>query len=203
MNEQHIHVPGGSLDYNKITDHIYIGSNQCCMTGLVEVLKNEGITTDISLEEERLDQPFGVEAYLWLPTPNHTPPTQDQLGFGAGMIRRLVKRGKRVYVHCKHGHGRAVTLVAAYFIQEGKTPQEAEEFIKTKRPTIHLQELQKEALKEFWKTAQILLSTTSQKRFMCSICGMQYLDESIAKRCQAWCSEHHSCNLDIIKYAVN
>jgi hypothetical protein len=32
---------------------------------------------------------------------------------------------------------------------------------------------------------------------------LRYLTEDMAKKCEAWCVEHQSCNLDIIKYAVN
>lgn len=47
------------LEYNEITDGIYIGTNQCCQTHFDEKLKKEGITADISLEEDRLDAPRG------------------------------------------------------------------------------------------------------------------------------------------------
>jgi len=57
---------------------------------------------------------------------------------------------KKVYVHCQNGHGRAPTLVAAYLIRQGKTPMEAIEFIKSKRPTIHLEEVQISALETFF-----------------------------------------------------
>ena len=202
MIEPHSHVSGSPLDYNQITDNIFIGSNQCCVMGIAEVLKQEGVVADISLEDIRLDQPFGVESYLWLPTPDHTPPTQDQLGLGAEAIESLAKRNKRIYVHCKHGHGRAATLVAAYFVLQGKTPQEAEGLIKSKRSTIHLQESQREALHIFEETLKKDQPTASGKLFTCPACGLHYRDEKVAKQCQAWCEEHHSCNLDIIQHAV-
>lgn len=32
--------------------------------------------------------------------------------------------------------------------------------------------------------------------FVCEECGFAaYADEKIAEACQAWCSEHHSCNI--------
>jgi len=31
---------------------------------------------------------------------------------------------------------------------------------------------------------------------------LKYAEKEIAEKCQAWCSEHKSCNLDITKYAV-
>ncbi|MEM4255224.1 MAG: hypothetical protein QXR53_02750 [Candidatus Norongarragalinales archaeon] len=38
--------------------------------------------------------------------------------------------------------------------------------------------------------------------FYCEECGLAYEEEAIAEKCQAWCSEHKSCNLEIIKHAV-
>lgn len=137
------------LDYNYITDGIYIGTNQCCQTHFAEKLKKEGIEADISLEEERVDAPFGVQFYLWIPVKNQTPPTPDQLEFGVFALKKLVAMGKKIYVHCKNGHGRAPTLVAAYLISEGKSPVEAEAFIKAQRPSIHLEEVQRLAIQNF------------------------------------------------------
>lgn len=139
------------LDYNYITDGIYIGTNHCCKTHFDEKLKNEGIEADISLEEERIDAPFGVEFYLWIPVKNHMPPAPDQLEFGVSTLEELVKMGKKIYVHCKNGHGRAPTMMAAYLIKRGKSVEEAVDFIKARRPTIHLEKVQKEALIEFSK----------------------------------------------------
>lgn len=146
---KHRHTPGGPLDYDFIADGIYIGTNQCCVIGIAEVLKKEGINADISLEDGRLDQPFGVEEYLWLPTPDHMPPTGDQLGIGVEAIDALIRRHKKIYAHCKNGHGRAPTLVAAYFISKGHTPESAFAIIKEHRLAAHLQDSQMEALQVF------------------------------------------------------
>lgn len=143
------HPQNKKLDYNFIADGIYIGTNQCCQTHFDEELKKLGITADISLEEERLDAPFGVDFYTWIPVKNHLPPNQDQMEFGVSTLEKLVAMKKKVYVHCKNGHGRAPTLVSAYLIRKGKSPEEAEAFIKLKRPTMHLEEIQREALKSF------------------------------------------------------
>lgn len=137
------------LEYNYIADGIFIGTNQCCQTHFDERLKKEGITADISLEEDRLDAPFGVDFYVWIPVKNHTPPMPDQLEFGVSVLEKLVAIGKKVYVHCKNGHGRAPTLVAAYLISKGKSPEEAEAFIESKRPTMHMEKAQREALRDF------------------------------------------------------
>lgn len=146
-----VHSQNQGFEYNHIIDGIFIGTNQCCQTHFEKRLLQQGITADISLEENRLDSPFGVEFYLWLPVKDHTPPTQVQLELGVVFLEKLVARGRKVYVHCRRGHGRAPTLVAAYLIKQGYTPEAAEELIKAQRPSIHLQPSQRQALEDFFK----------------------------------------------------
>lgn len=147
--KEHPHIK--TLDYNHIIDGIYIGNNQCCQIHFDKKLKEEGITADVSLEKERVDAPFGVEFYIWIPIKNHTSPTQEQLDFGVYVLGKLTSMKKKIYVHCQNGHGRASTLVSAYLIKQGKNPDEAITFIKTKRTSVHLKDSQKKALIEFSK----------------------------------------------------
>ena len=147
--EKHEHRKEGELNYDYITGGMFLGTNQCCATGLSDVLKKEGITVDISLEEHKLDQPFGVEAYLWIPVEDETPPTFDQLDFGVIALEEFVRQGKKVYIHCKNGHGRSTTLLTAYLIKQGKTFEEAKLLIKEKRPVIHFSKAQTQALQDY------------------------------------------------------
>lgn len=147
MNKHHPQIK--ELEYNYIADGIYIGTNQCCRTHFDENLRKEGITADISLEGKQVDAPFGVDFYVWIPTPDHAAPTPDQLDFGVAVLEKLVLLKRKIYVHCQNGHGRASTLVAAYLLKQGKSLDEAIEFIKIKRPAIHLEKVQKEALAKF------------------------------------------------------
>lgn len=149
MNPQDTHPP---LDYHHIADGIFIGTNVCCQAHFDERLLQEGITADVSLEEEQLDAPFGVEFFLWLPVKDLTPPTPDQLALGVSALTKLVALKKKVYVHCRLGHGRAPTLAAAYFISKGKTIEEAEAFIRAQRPVTHLEPAQQEALRAYQKS---------------------------------------------------
>lgn len=68
---------------------------------------------------------------------------------GVTILETLVGLQKKVYVHCKNGHGRAPTLVAAYLMKQEKSVEEAEDFLKTKRSAVHIREVQKEALRAF------------------------------------------------------
>jgi len=139
------------LEFNYIADGIYIGTNQCCQMDFDAVLVKEEITYDISLEKERIDAPYGVTSYVWIPVEDHQAPTQEQIEFGVSVLEKIVAMGKKVYVHCKNGHGRAPTLVAAYFIKQGRTVDESIAIIKEKRPPIHLEEVQNKLLEEFYK----------------------------------------------------
>jgi protein-tyrosine phosphatase len=123
----------------------------------------KGIKADISLEEKRLDQPFGVNYYLWLPTKDGRAPSFKQLLIGANFIKQLISNKIKVYVHCEHGHGRSSTLVAAYFILEGKSVDEAIGLIKKNRHGIHLSEYQIKALKIFESKIRKFYATKGRK----------------------------------------
>ncbi|MBI1973953.1 dual specificity protein phosphatase family protein [Candidatus Micrarchaeota archaeon] len=145
------HHPKPAFEYSKISEHVYIGTNQCCQGHFNRQLLSKGISADVSLEETRIDQPFGVQYYLWLPTRDHAAPSFKQLLVGARFIQQLAANGVKTYVHCQHGHGRAPALVAAYLVLEGKTSERAFELIKRKRPGAHPNAKQLRAVEEFQK----------------------------------------------------
>ena len=39
-------------------------------------------------------------------------------------------------------------------------------------------------------------------KFQCPVCKLWYAEKEWAERCQAWCLEHQSCNLEITKHAI-
>ncbi len=139
------------FDYNKITSLIYLGTNSCCQTHFKQELLNKGIRGDISLEGERIDQPEGIDCFLWLPVKDHTAPSLKQLWIGVKTIEALLDQKVKIYLHCKNGHGRAPTMLAAYFIYNGMTINQAIEKIVKKRPEIHIEESQKRQLQKFKK----------------------------------------------------
>jgi len=71
---------------------------------------------------------------------------------GATHIDSAVKNKEKIFVYCRLGHGRSPTLVAAYFILQGLSAQEAVAKIKEKRPEIHPVAEQIEALEKFART---------------------------------------------------
>ncbi len=134
------------FDYDQITDEIFIGTNMCCHYGFAKELLAKGIRADISLEKDRIDAPDGVDYFLWLPTEDHAPPSPKHLELGVRALDFFVKNKIKVYLHCKNGHGRAPTLVAAYLVSTGMSVNEAVSFIKQKRTNVHLNEAQIKAI---------------------------------------------------------
>lgn len=144
---EHKHTP-----WSKITDYIYIGTNECCQAKrFARELLKEGIEANISLEEWRVDAPFGVKYYLWLPVKEHTAPTPLQFKIGVAMIDQLIKAKKKIYIHCEKGHGRAPALVTAYLISKGMKLDQAIKFLKSKR-RVYIHPKQRSALKRFKKS---------------------------------------------------
>ena len=43
----------------------------------------------------------------------------------------------------------------------------------------------------------------SDTLFTCPECGLTYNEKTWAEKCEAWCKEHESCNLDVIKHAID
>jgi predicted ATP-dependent serine protease len=41
-----------------------------------------------------------------------------------------------------------------------------------------------------------------KKYFICEECGFAYKEMDWAEKCQAWCKEHNSCNMEITKHAI-
>lgn len=147
---------GHEIDYSQITENIYIGSDMCkgptCLVHSA-IFKKLGVCGEVNLEVERHEDPTpGVDVYVWLPVTDGEAPTIDQLMIGSAAIAEMVNLGNTVYVHCKNGHGRSPTLVAAYLVRfKRMTVDGAIEFIKQKRPEIHVEENQIQALIQFKK----------------------------------------------------
>ena len=40
------------------------------------------------------------------------------------------------------------------------------------------------------------------KRYKCPECGFSYKEKEWADKCEAWCREHKTCNVEIIEHAI-
>jgi len=144
---EHKHI---NLSYNKIEELIYAGNNMCCQTHFEEELLSKGIAVDISLELEKFDNPKGVKYFFWFPWKEDTAPSKELIEIGLKTVDNLIERNIKMYIHCKNGHGRTTTFLAAYFIRtKGITADEALKLVKEKRPSTHLNETQRSFLREF------------------------------------------------------
>lgn len=145
---------GHVFDYSKVEDKIYIGSD-LCEGGVCpihgEEFKQLGVFVEINLSAERNERPPEfIKSYTWLPVADGYSPDQLQLDIGTLIMNAAIEVGGVVYTHCRNGHGRSPTLVAAYHIRyRGKSVDEAAMFLKEKRPEIHIEETQFKELRTF------------------------------------------------------
>lgn len=138
------------IKYSRITPYIYVGTNLCCRDHSL-FLQKLGVSVDIDLGYEHGERVITkpMEITLYLPTRDHHAPSLEKLIVGASLLDIAVRAKKRVYVHCKNGHGRAPALVAAYLMTRGMSLQEALAFLKERRPVAHLNREQRAALHRF------------------------------------------------------
>lgn len=96
--------------------------------------------------------PKDIECYVWLPVVDGHAPNMHQFDTGTAVINEAIQNDKKVYVHCKNGHGRGPVLLAAYFVRyKGMSVEKAEKLLKEKRPEIHIEEEQTKALTDYKK----------------------------------------------------
>lgn len=128
--------------YSRITPQLFVGG-QYSKRGL-EQLRVRGFTSLVNLREEFDDAEAGISLgrYLYLPTIDDDAPTLEDLREGVEFLQDEIARGGKVYVHCMLGVGRSVTLIAAYLVSLGMTPEAAWELLRRKRPFIQPTEVQ-------------------------------------------------------------
>src|SRR3989338_1111377 len=102
------------LSYNQIEELIYAGNNMCCQKHFEMELLSKGITADISLEAERLDNQKGVKYFFWFPWVEDAAPTVELMELALKVVDDLLSQNIKVYIHCRNGHGRTTTFLAAY-----------------------------------------------------------------------------------------
>jgi atypical dual specificity phosphatase len=76
---------------------------------------------------------YGIEP-LHIPVPDFTAPTMDQLSLFIDEALPRMAAGGRVGVHCTAGRGRTGTFMAAYFVSQGMSPEDAIAEIRQLRP---------------------------------------------------------------------
>jgi predicted protein tyrosine phosphatase len=134
---------------SQITPHLYVGG-QHRAHGMAR-MRRRGITAVVNMRDEFDDEATGLSFphYLYLPTVDDAAPTLEHLKMGAEFIAGQIEDGGVVYVHCGSGIGRAATMAAAYFVDQGMSPGEAWDHIRQNRPFIKPTPPQIEQLERF------------------------------------------------------
>lgn len=154
---EHEHI---KMSYNQIDNLLFAGNNLCCQTHFEMELLSKGISADISFEAERLDNPQGVKYFFWFPWSEDTAPSLELMDLALKALDNFMENNIKTYAHCKNGHGRTTTFLASYFIRKNKVSvDKALELVFQKRPSGHLNEIQKEFLKEFEKSLKLGVKT--------------------------------------------
>ncbi len=46
------------------------------------------------------------------------------------------------------------------------------------------------------------IKKNGRKLYVCEVCGFAYEEREWAEKCQQWCSEHDTCNVEITDHAA-
>lgn len=108
-----------------VDDNVIIGGIPFGFLGYPEHLRTEfGVGGVINMCEEykgpcKKYEMLGIEE-LRLPTTDHFEPSFEDLKKAVQFIKKYENREKRVYVHCRAGHGRSAAVVFAYLLSKAK-----------------------------------------------------------------------------------
>ena len=142
--------------YSKITDSLYLGRLPLKNEEDHLALQKEGIGAVLSILqhfENHTKGPFtdpvtsddlkawGID-HLQIEAVDFEPLTFEALEQGVEFIDQEIKKGKKVYVHCKAGRGRSAAIVVAYLSKKHpdtyRSVEEAARFVAALRPIITL-----------------------------------------------------------------
>jgi len=118
-------------------------------------LQNSGIRILISLTEEPVDPEilvrFGMQG-IHLPVEDFTPPTLVQIGLFLEALEEARELEVALGMHCTAGMGRTGTMMAAYLVNKGLSPDDALSQIRELRPGSGETPEQEERVAEFART---------------------------------------------------
>jgi hypothetical protein len=137
------------IKYSQITPEIFVGAQYSHLGK--RKLEQLGFHSSINLRHEFDDamHDLALGNYCYLPTVDENPPTLKQLKTGVSFIEQNIRHGRKVYIHCQAGMGRAPTMAAAYLITKGFPLDKAVEMIKEGRPFINIRATQLDQLAQF------------------------------------------------------
>eukprot|EP00924_Labyrinthula_sp_SR-Ha-C_P010777 maker-scaffold_35-snap-gene-1.54-mRNA-1 protein AED:0.00 eAED:0.00 QI:267/1/1/1/0/0/2/1145/269 len=122
------------FNYDEVTKNVLVGTQPVDIRSL-KILKKEGVTAIISLNEEyelyiksakyhddllgrkKDKSPVFCFNRLHLPTPDYQSPSVEQLYEACDFIEENTKGASKVFVHCNGGKGRSAAVAAAWMLK--------------------------------------------------------------------------------------
>ena len=133
-----IRFPEPRVTFDRITEFIYLGSRIATLDDYHR-LKAQGVRACVDMKKEGAD-PWTFDAFLWLPTLDHDPPSQPHLRMGIAFLRQCEQAKMPVFVHCLAGVGRSSTLVLAHLLAgefRDRMPEDVLDFMCEKRACVN------------------------------------------------------------------
>jgi len=121
--------------FDRVTELVWLGSRITSVEDFAR-LRKEGVRACVDMKREGAD-PWGFDAFLWLPTADHDAPSQVHLRLGLSFLRECEQAALPVFVACHAGVGRSSTLVLAHLLCgrfRDQPGQAALDFLMARRP---------------------------------------------------------------------
>ena len=107
--------------FTAIDDTVILGTAPVGFLGHPKELYDRGVRGVINMCTEYAGpqdayMKLGIKQ-LRLPTVDHFEPSFESMQDGVEFIKEFQKRGEKVYIHCKAGHGRAASVALCYYMK--------------------------------------------------------------------------------------
>ena len=146
--------------YNRIDDTVIVGALPFKST-TSRLIDQENVSAMVTMNENwelrylcynhtELSA-LGVDQLHLATTDLTGTPTQENISSAVDFIMAHRQQGHSVYVHCKAGRTRSVTVAVCYLMQLHKwTPEESLAFVKDKRPHVWLRSKQLASVQAYY-----------------------------------------------------
>lgn len=129
--------------FNQITDDVFIGSAADALHRPIDLLNGAGITAILNVAKDlsNIRQIHNHFMMCHIPLTDGGANSIKMCELAVEALQAMLDDGHRVMVHCHVGRSRSVGVVATWMVKQGMAASldEAELFIKTKRPIAEIQ----------------------------------------------------------------